>query len=106
MTNAYKERHDYLIKALQAIPGIKCLPSDGTFYSFPSIVGLYNEEKGVMNDLAFAEYLLKEAEIAVVPGSAFGTPGHIRISYATSMANLRAAVERLTRAAAELMYTT
>ncbi len=92
MTAAYKARHDFLIKGLQQIKGFSCLPSDGTFYSFPNISALLED------DVAFAEFLLNKAEIAVIPGSAFGTPGHIRLSYATSMANLEQAVERIARA--------
>ena len=79
MTKAYKERHDYIIAELKKIPGIKCNPSDGTFYTFPSVEGLL-KKPGMTNDLEFSEYLLNEAEIAVVPGSAFGAPGYIRIS--------------------------
>lgn len=94
MTAAYKERHDYLLDELQKISGIECIPSDGTFYTFPQITGLY-ERAGVSDDISFAEFLLNKAELAVIPGSAFGTPGHIRISYATHMNNLIETVKRL-----------
>jgi aspartate aminotransferase len=102
MTKAYKERHDYLVSELQQISGVKCLPSDGTFYCFPSIEGLYNKEAGITNDLEFAEFLLTVAEIAVIPGSAFGAPGHIRLCYTTSMENLVEAVTRLKKALATI----
>lgn len=102
MTKAYKERHDYLVGELEKIPGIKCLRADGAFYTFPSVEGLYNKEAGITNDMELAEYLLNEAEIAVIPGSAFGAPGYIRISYATSMENLVEAVKRIRKAAAKL----
>lgn len=102
MTKAYKERHDYLYGELQKIPGIKCLPSDGTFYCFPSVSALFKPEKGISNDLEFAEFLLSKAEIAIVPGSAFGAPGHIRLCYTTSMENLVEAVKRLKKALVEL----
>jgi aspartate aminotransferase len=102
MTKAYKERHDYLYGELQKMPGIKCLPSDGTFYCFPSVEALFKPEKGITNDLEFAEFLLTKAEIAIVPGSAFGAPGHIRICYTTSMQNLVEAVKRLKAALATL----
>lgn len=102
MTKAYKERHDFVITELQKIPGIKCTPSDGTFYTFPSIHGLLNKKPGITNDLEFAEYLLNEAELAVIPGSAFGAPGHIRICYTTSMEKLVTAMERLKKAVANL----
>lgn len=97
MTKAYKVRHDYLVSELQSIPGIKCIPSDGTFYTFPLVEGLF-EKVGVTNDLEFSEFLLNEAELAVVPGSAFGAPGHIRLCYTTSMENLVEAVKRLKKA--------
>jgi len=102
MTRAYKERHDYFVAELQKIPGIKCIPSDGTFYTMPSVEGLFNKDKGITNDTEFAEFLLNEAEIAVVPGTAFGAPGHIRMSYATSMENLVEAVKRLRETAKKL----
>ncbi len=103
MTKAYKERHDYLLAELQKIKGIKCLPSDGTFYAFPSVEGLFNKDAGITNDLEFADFLLNKAELAIIPGSAFGAPGHIRISYATSMKNVVDAVERLNKAVKELL---
>lgn len=102
MTKAYKERHDYLVGELQKIEGIKCIPSNGTFYTFPSVEGLFNKDKGITNDLEFAEFLLNEAELAVVPGSAFGAPGHIRLCYTTSMDNLIEAVKRINNAIAKL----
>lgn len=102
MNQAYKERHDYVIGELQTMPGIKCIPSDGTFYTFPCIEGLYNKEAGITNDLELAEYLLNEADLAIIPGSAFGAPGHIRLCYTTSMADLVTAMQRLRKAAATL----
>jgi aspartate aminotransferase len=98
MRDAYKQRHDYVVGELQKIPGIRCIPSDGTFYTFPHVEELFNKDMGISNDIEFAEYLLQEAEIAVIPGSAFGMPGHIRISYATSMDNLQNAMARLNQA--------
>lgn len=102
MTKAYKERHDFVIAQLQKISGIKCIPSDGTFYTFPSVEALFNKDKGITNDIEFAEFLLNEAEIAVVPGSAFGAPGHIRMCYTTSMENLVEAIARLNKAILKL----
>lgn len=95
MVSAYKQRHDYLLSELTRIPGFKCMPSDGTFYTFPSIEGFINKLANITNDIEFAEFLLVNAELAIIPGSAFGAPGHIRISYATSMEHLVTAVERL-----------
>jgi aspartate aminotransferase len=98
MTKAYKERHDYLYSELVKLPGVKCLPADGTFYSFPSIEGLLNIRPDITNDIEFSEYLLNEAGVAVVPGSAFGAPGYIRLCYTTSMEQLKKAVERIKKA--------
>lgn len=95
MTKAYHQRHDYIVGELQKMPGVKCLPSDGTFYTFPLVEGWYSIAPNITNDLELAEYLLTKAEIAVIPGSAFGMPGHIRISYATKLENLKMAVERI-----------
>ncbi len=95
MLVAFKERHDFVVAGLNAIDGVECLPSDGTFYSFPNIDGLIARIDGVSNDAELSEKLLAEQGVAMVPGSAFGAPGHIRLSYATSMENLEKAVERI-----------
>lgn len=83
MTEAFKRRHDLLVEGLNKIPGVCCLPGDGTFYVFPDVSGLI-EKLGVRDDLALADKLINEALVALVPGSAFGTPGHLRLSFATS----------------------
>lgn len=83
MTAAFKRRHDLLVEGLNKIPGIRCLPGDGTFYAFPDVSGLV-KAKNLPDDLALADKLLKESLVALVPGSAFGTPGHMRLSFATS----------------------
>ena len=95
MVKAFKERHDYLVKALNEIPGIECLEGDGTFYVFPSFKGAIDKTENVTNDVEMAEVLLKGAGVALVPGSAFGTPGHMRLSFATGMDVLEEAVARL-----------
>ena len=97
MLSAFKVRHDYVVKALNELPGVECIESDGTFYAFPSFKGAM-EATGCTTDVEFAEKMLIEAEVALVPGSAFGTPGHMRLSYATSMQNLETAIERLAKA--------
>lgn len=102
MTKAYEERHDFLISELSTIPGFKVLPADGTFYSFPSVEELLQLKPDINTDIAFAEYLLNEANVAAVPGSAFGAPGYIRFSYATSIANLKEATKRIRAAVAKL----
>lgn len=94
MTSAYKLRHDYVFATLKSIPGINCLPADGTFYSFPSIKAIIKQHPRLNDDLDFAEYLLTEAKLAIIPGSAFGLPNHIRISYATNMDNLILGMDR------------
>jgi len=97
MLSAFKVRHDYVVKALNALPGVECIESDGTFYAFPSFKGAM-KATGCETDVEFAEKMLNEAEVALVPGSAFGTPGHMRLSYATSMENLETAISRLAKA--------
>jgi aspartate aminotransferase len=103
MLDAFKARHRYVVDALNAIPGFKCVDSGGAFYAFPdvrpAIQALLNRdviEQGT--DVAFSEYLLESADVAVVPGSAFGAEGYIRLSFATSQANLEKALKRITQA--------
>ena len=95
MVVAFKERHDFVVERLNRLPGVSCLPTDGTFYLFPNVQELIDRLDGVTNDLEFAEHLIETAGVAVVPGTAFGLAGHIRLSIATSMANLEKAMERL-----------
>jgi len=102
MTHAYKERHDYIVGELRKLPGVKCLPCDGTFYSFPSVENLI-KQANLNSDLELTEYLLNEAEIAVIPGSAFGTPGYLRLSYATSMEKIKEAMRRTHQAVEKLL---
>tara|TARA_R110002072_G_scaffold3149_6_gene23513 strand:+ start:46846 stop:48036 length:1191 start_codon:yes stop_codon:yes gene_type:complete len=94
-TGIFKERHDFVLKSLQAIDGINCLASEGTFYSFPDMNGLIEKLDGINNDIELAEFFLEKAEVAMVPGSAFGAPGCMRISFATSMENLEKSMERI-----------
>jgi aspartate aminotransferase len=94
----FKKRHDYVVAEFNKIDGIECIETDGTFYVFPNIEKLLARLDGIDDDLAFSEYLIEKAGVALVPGSAFGTPGHIRISIATSMANLEKAMERIRNA--------
>lgn len=102
MIKAFKERHDFVLLELQSIPGIKCVPCQGTFYIFPNVSGLINASTGFNNDIEFAEFLLTNAEIAVIPGSAFGAEGYLRLSYATSMENLQEAMKRMKTAIEKL----
>lgn len=94
MRLAFKRRHDLLVAGLNQIPGIQCQPGDGTFYAFPKVQGLI-DKLGVKDDLALADLLLQQALVALVPGSAFGTPGHLRLSFATSDEVLKKSLERI-----------
>jgi aspartate aminotransferase len=94
----FKKRHDYVVAELNNIEGIECLETDGTFYVFPNVEKLIARLEGINNDLEFSDYLIEKAGVALVPGSAFGSEGHIRISIATSMANLQNALERIKKA--------
>lgn len=96
MVEAFKERHDYLIDRLGEIEGIEVIPADGTFYIFPSVQAII-EKRGYANDIEFAEKLLSDVGIALVPGSAFGSEGCIRLSFATGIDTLKDAVNRLQR---------
>ncbi len=98
MIKAFKERHDYVVSALNKIDGVTCLPADGTFYVFPHVQKVIDRLEGVNDDIELAEYLLDEAGVALVPGSAFGAPGYVRISFATSMEVLNDALTRLANA--------
>ena len=95
MVKAFKDRHDYLVTNLNSIDGVKCLASEGTFYAFPSFHAIIDKMDNVDNDVDLAELLLTEAGVALVPGSAFGAPGYMRLSYATSMNNIEKAVKRI-----------
>jgi aspartate aminotransferase len=102
MLAAFRERHRFVVDGLNAIPGVKCVASGGAFYAFPdvseAITKLHAAGKlAAANDLALSEYLLEHG-VALVPGSAFGAEGCIRISFATSMENLKKAVERIAKA--------
>jgi len=94
MLKAFKERHDYVVEQLRAIPDVECLATDGTFYVLPEMSGVISRLPGIEDDLGLSEFLI-EGGVAVVPGSAFGAPGHIRLSIATSMANLEKAIGRM-----------
>ncbi len=98
MMAEFKKRHDYVVTELNTIDGIACLPTDGTFYVFPNVEKLIQKLDGVDDDLQFAEFLIEKAGVALVPGSAFGAPGHIRLSIATSMSNLENALSRIKQA--------
>jgi len=95
MLTAFQQRHEFVVSSMNAIDGIKCLRSDGTFYSFPNVEGMIERVDGVSNDAELAKHLLDETGVALVPGSAFGLEGYLRLSFATSMENLEKAAERI-----------
>jgi len=102
MLTAFKERNIFVTEALNAIPGVKCLLSDGAFYTFADTrqaIETLHIKKVLKdrNDISFSEYLLEKGGVAVVPGSAFGSEGYIRLSFATSMENIKKALERIAR---------
>lgn len=94
MRDTFKKRHDMVFDRLRVMKGVKVQPSDGTFYIFPNVSEAI-EKKGLEDDVAFSEQLLQESGVALVPGSAFGSPGCIRISFAASDDNLEQALTRL-----------
>jgi aspartate aminotransferase len=97
MNRQFKARHDFIVQGLNGLPGVSCLPGAGTFYAFADVTGAM-VATNCKDDGAFAEYLLANAGIAVVPGTGFGAPGHIRLSFACSMTTLEDAVGRMRRA--------
>ena len=95
MVLAFKERHDFVVAALNEIEGVECIPADGTFYAFPSFQKIIDRDDRFNNDIDLAEFLLIDAGVALVPGSAFGAPGNMRLSFATSMNILEDAIKRI-----------
>ena len=93
--DSFKERRNFVVDSLNNIKGINCLKPEGAFYVFPSCKGLLNKKTKLKSDTEFVQKLLEKANVAVVQGSAFGLPGYFRISYATSMENLKKAMERI-----------
>ena len=98
MNVAFRERHRFIVDSLNALPGVECLPSDGAFYAFPKMSDAIAVMDGISDDVAFGEYLINEAGVALVPGSAFGAPGYMRLSFATSMEKLQQGMKRLASA--------
>ncbi len=94
-SNSFKERRNFVVDSLNNINGISCLSPEGAFYVFPNCKKLLNKKTKLKTDKDFVEKLLEKAEVAVVQGSAFGLDGYFRISYATSMENLKKAMNRI-----------
>ena len=91
----FHERHDYVNGRLNALRGVSCVPGRGAFYAFPDFGEAIAAHGDANDDVAYAEWLLEAARVAIVPGSAFGAPGFMRLSFATSMENLETALDRL-----------
>ena len=94
MNEAFKARHDFIVAGLNSLPGVSCLPGAGTFYAFADVSKAI-AAMGCRDDGEFAELLLNEGGVAVVPGGGFGAPGHMRLSFACSMQTLEKALERM-----------
>src|SRR5699024_5684666 len=98
MVKAFKERHDYVVEALNKLPGVTCAPGDGTFYAFPDFSQAIAKMDGVDSCTDLAAQLLDTAGVALVPGSAFGAPGCLRLSYAVGLDTLKEAIRRIEQA--------
>jgi len=94
MLAEYRKRRDFVVRRLREIPGVKCAEPKGAFYAYPNVSTMFGKN-GIHNTMQFAEKLLSEAHVAVVPGEAFGTHQHVRISYATSMQELERGLDRI-----------
>jgi aspartate aminotransferase len=97
MVKAFRERHDHVVARLNRIRGVRCLPAQGAFYAFPDFSAAINAG-GFTDDVTLAEHLLNTAGVALVPGSAFGAAGYLRLSYATSRQTLDKALDRIVSA--------
>jgi len=95
MNSEYKKRHDFVVEQLNTIDGVICKETDGTFYVFPSFKEYIAKNDSISNDAELAHHMLNVAKVAVVPGSAFGQEGHIRISIAIDMESLKEAMRRI-----------
>jgi aspartate aminotransferase len=98
MLKAFHERHDFVVAELNKLPGVNCLPADGTFYCFPQVQDVIDRMDHIRDDVELSEHLLEAAGVALVPGTAFGAPGYIRFSFATSKEILTEALARLRKA--------
>jgi aspartate aminotransferase len=95
MRVAFRERHEFMLDALNELPGVDCPACDGAFYAFPSFQAVIDRMGNIKDDVELATWLLEEAGVATVPGTAFGAPGHLRLSFASSLEDLGEAIERI-----------
>jgi aspartate aminotransferase len=107
MRQEFDKRRKAMVKGLREIPGVKCVEPKGAFYAFPDLNAFIGKKtpdgKKIENDGQLCEYLIEGARVAVVPGSAFGAPGFVRLSYATSMKNVEEGVKRMAEALPKLV---
>jgi len=106
MVKEFKARRDYIVEKVNNIPGINCMKPQGAFYVFPDVSSLFGMSCGskkISSSADFAEYLLNEVDVAVVPGVAFGDDNHIRLSYAMSMKDIEEGLRRIGDAVTKLM---
>jgi aspartate aminotransferase len=94
MRQEFARRAEHMWKRLNAIPGVRCVRPTGAFYAFPNVSGAF-KKLGVTNSLDFASKVLEQAHVALVPGSAFGADSYVRLSFATSMAQIDKGLDRL-----------
>lgn len=97
MVAAYKNRSNYIVNALNDIAGFECREGGGAFYAFPRVSGVL-KQKGLANDSELVKFLLNKADVVMVPGSPFGAPGYVRVSFACSIEQLKEAVNRIRKA--------
>jgi aspartate aminotransferase len=94
MNIAYQDRNNFLVTALNSIPGFKCKKADGAFYAFPKVTDAIIQ-KGLKDDIELVDLILNKTGVAMVPGTPFGAPGYIRLSFACSKENLMEAIRRI-----------
>jgi aspartate aminotransferase len=106
MRAEFDKRRSYMVRSLRAMPGVTCVEPKGAFYAFPDVSAFVGKTspggRFIDGDAALCEYLIEEARVAVVPGSAFFAPGFIRLSYATSQANIEKGLARIAESLAKL----
>ncbi len=105
MVGEFQKRRDFIVEALNQIPGVKCFSPEGAFYVFPNVSNIYGRSykgKKITNSPELIDYLLDEANVAAVPGAAFGSDNHIRLSYATSLKNIEEGIKRIKDAISKL----
>ena len=105
MVGEFQKRRDFIVEALNQIPGVKCFSPEGAFYVFPNVSNIYGRSykgKKITNSPELIDYLLDEANVAAVPGAAFGSDNHIRLSYATSLKNIEEGIKRIKNAVSKL----